>query len=148
MNSHRRDAESHERENQRPKATSSKNSSTPQTNKTYTDFIQTLSDNEREKFREFALLKAKNLPKEPTLPERWVEANWQELYAQFKLTTEAAAYVANTDWTQHPDWKDWLAQMREGVPRFVALRTCFDNKTRKAISDWADERGLIWGAES
>ncbi|MES1026708.1 hypothetical protein ABN584_27850 [Gloeocapsa sp. BRSZ] len=135
--------------NQKLKASFDKTSSFPQTNQTYTDFIQTLSDNEREKFRKFALLKAKNLPKEPTLPERWVEANWQELYAQFKLTTEAAAaYVANTDWTRHPDWEDWLAQMREGVPRFVALGTCFDNKTRKAMSDWADERGLIWGAES
>lgn len=93
--------------------------------------------------------KAKNLPKEPVLPEKWVEANWQELYAQFILTTEAAVVcVANTDWTQHPNWEDCLAQMREGVPRFVALGTCFDNKTRKAISDWADERGLIWGAES
>ncbi|KJH70237.1 hypothetical protein [Aliterella atlantica] len=126
-----------------------KASSAPQTIKTYSDFIQTLSEGEREKFLNFALQKCKALPKLPELPLKWIEAHWQELYAQFKSTPEAAAAeVASTDWTQHPDWYDWLAEMREGVPRFVALGKCFNNKTRRAIADWADERGLIWGTES
>lgn len=124
-------------------------SNTSKTIKTYTDFIQTLSEGERENFLNFALEKCKSLPKLPELPLKWIEAHWQELYAQFKSTpAAAAAFIADTDWTQHPDWNDWLAEMREGVPRFVALGTCFDRKTRRAIADWADERGLIWGTES
>ncbi len=147
--SHERDSQSHKRENRSRKHSQRKASSTPQTIQTYTDFIQTLSESEKESFLTFGLEKCKSLPKLPTLPMKWIEANWQELYAQFNSMAEAgAASIADTDWTQHSDWEDWLAQMREGVPRFVALGTCFDNKTRRAIADWAEERGLIWGAES
>jgi hypothetical protein len=136
-------------ENRTPETISSKASSTLQTIKTYSDFIQTLSESERESFLNFGLEKCKALPKLPELPMKWIEANWQELYALFLSTPGAvAASIADTDWTSHPDWSDWLAQMREGVPRFVGWGTCFDNKTRRAIADWADDRGLIWGAES
>lgn len=121
--------------------------SAPQTYSEYSNFIQTLSESERESFLNFGLEKCKALPKLPELPKKWIEVNWQELYAQFKSTPEAAASIADTDWTSHPDWEDWLAQMREGVPRFVALGTCFDNKKRRAITSWADNCGLIWGAE-
>jgi len=124
-------------------------SSAPQTIKTYSDFANTLSEGEKESFLEFGKKKASQLPKPPELSLKWIEANWQELYALFKSTPEAvAASITDTDWTSHPDWENWLAQMREGVPRFVALGTCFDNKMRRAITDWADDRGLIWGAES
>lgn len=126
-----------------------KDSGNSQTYSDYSDFIKTLSESERESFLEFGNKKASQLPKPPELPLKWIEANWQELYTLFLSTPYAvAASIADTDWTSHPDWENWLAQMREGVPRFVALGTCFDNKTRRAIADWADNRGLIWGAES
>lgn len=136
----------HQTEAESPVQAESENS---KINKTYSDFIKTLSESERESFLEFGNKKASQLPKPPELPLKWIEANWQELYALFLSTPYAmAASIADTDWTSHPDWEDWLAQMREGVPRFVALGTCFDNKTRRAIASWADNRGLIWGAES
>ena len=50
---------------------------------TYTDFIQTLSDDKREKFLEFGLKKAAELPKPPTLPKKWIAQNWQELKEEF-----------------------------------------------------------------
>ncbi len=135
--------------NQSSKPSPDKASSAPQTIKTYSDLIKTLSESERENFLNFSLEKCKSLPKLPELPMKWIEAHSSELYAQFLSTPEAAANgVANTDWTQHQDWNDWLGEMREGVPRFVALGTCFDRKMRRAIADWADERGLIWGTES
>jgi len=137
------------RNEQASESNQGKDLNSSKTIKTYSDFTKTLSESERESFLNFGLEKCKSLPKMPALPMKWIEANWQDLYLQFKFTPEAAAAsIADTDWTQHPDWSDWLAQMREGVPRFVALGTCFDNKTRRAIADWADERGLIWGAES
>ncbi len=136
-------------ENSTPEPINSNASSAPQTIQTYSDLIKTLSEGERENFLNFSLEKCKSLPKLPELPMKWIEAHWQELYAQFVSTPEAvAAAITDTNWTQHSDWEEWLAEMREGVPRFVALGTCFDRKMRRAIADWADERGLIWGTES
>lgn len=118
-------------------------------NKNYSDFIKTLSENERENFWEFGIEKAKKLPKPPELPLKWIEVHWQELRSQWEKTEAGRAAISSQiDWTQYPEWEDWLAQMREGVPRFVAFGTCFDNKTRRVIADWADERGLIWGTET
>lgn len=135
--------------NRLPEALPHKDSNAPQTIKTCSDLIKTLSEGERENFLNFSLEKCKSLPKLPELPMKWIEAHSSELYAQFKSTPEATtATVANKDWTQHSDWEEWLQEMREGVPRFVALGTCFDRKMRRAIADWADERGLIWGTES
>lgn len=128
------------------------NSSALQTIQTYSDFLQTLSETERESFLEFGRKKATALPHPPELPDRWIAANFTEIHKQFLASPAGREtqkqIIAQTDWTQHPEWSDWLAIMREGVPRFVALGTCFDNKTRRAIADWADERGLIWGTES
>ena len=136
-------------ENRIRKATQQKASSSPQTIQTYSDFIQTLSEGERENFWEFGKKKADAMPKPPELPLKWIEANWEELRSQWEQTLEGRAAVnSQVDWTQHPNWVEWLAQMREGVPRFVALGTCFDNKTRRVIADWSLNRGLIWGAES
>ena len=136
-------------ENQESESMRCKAYSASKTIKTYSDLIKTLSEGERENFLNFGLEKCRSLPELPALPMKWIKANWQELYSQFKSIPEAtAALVTSTDWTQHPDWKDWLAQMREGVPRFVALGTCFDNKSRRAIADWAEERGLVWGTEA
>lgn len=137
---------------QPPRTLPDKGSDLSQTNKTYTDFLHTLSEVERENFLEFGRKKAANLPYPPELPDKWIAANFTELHNQFLASPEGAVaqkqIIAQIDWTQHPEWSDWLAIMREGVPRFVALGTCFDNKTRRAIADWADERGLIWGTES
>ena len=115
----------------------------------YSEFLKTLSDSQRENFLNFGRKKASQLPKPPELPDKWIAANWEELRSQWEQTKEGSTAITGlTDWTQHPDWATWLEEMRRGVPRFVALGTCFDNKTRRAIADWADERGLIWGEEA
>ncbi len=138
------------RNDQEPEPLPSKDLNPSKTIKTYSDFIQTLSESERENFWEFGKKKAAQLPRPPELPLKWIEANWEELRSQWEKTeTGQAVRRSQTDWTAHPDWSKWLDFMRNrGVPTFVALGECFDRKTRKAITDWADERGLIWGAES
>ena len=103
--SHERDAQSHERD------TDIRIDHARAKIQIFTDFIQTLSNSERESFLEFGRKKASQLPKSPELPLKWIEANWQELYAQFKSTDEAAvASVSDTDWTQHQDWESWLSE--------------------------------------
>jgi hypothetical protein len=135
---------------QSPKSLPDKPDSAPQTIQTYTDFIQTLSEGERENFWEFGLTKAKQLPRPPELSLKWIEAHWQELRSQWEKT-EAGQTAKNsqTDWTQHPNWSEWLDFIRSrGVPTFVALGEWLDRKTRREIADWADERNLIWGISS
>lgn len=63
--------------------------------------------------------------------------------------SNVASIAADTDWTEHPDWEAWLSFMRSrGVPTFVAYgEDWFDNKTRRAIADWAEEKNLIWVGE-
>jgi Fe2+ or Zn2+ uptake regulation protein len=124
-------------------------SENPKINKNYLDFIRSLSEGERENFLNFGLEKCKSLPKKPALPMKWIEANWEELRSQWEKTEVGRrALNTQTDWTTHPNWSEWLDFMRNrGVPTFVALGEWFDRKTRRAIADWADERGLIWGAE-
>lgn len=73
------------RTNQAPKAATSKGFGSPQTLQTNTDIDQTLSDSdEREKFEKFCRRKMEQLPKMPTLPDRWIEKNLKSLYPQFK----------------------------------------------------------------
>ncbi len=61
-----------------------KDSVSLRSNKTYKTYIDSLSKSEREKFLEFGLKKAAELPKPPALPKKWIERNWQELREEFK----------------------------------------------------------------
>ena len=54
--------------------------------KTYKDFIQTLSQGERESFIKFSRKKAASLPKPPQLPMKWIKANFEELLSQWRET--------------------------------------------------------------
>ena len=65
-----------------------KGSSTSQIYQTYSDLIISLSESQREKFLEFGLRKAAELPKPPALPKKWIERNWQELRAEFCATSQ------------------------------------------------------------
>lgn len=152
---------SQKRENQSLESSQSQDSDLPQTYSDYSNFIQTLSESEREQFEKFVRIEWKKLTtkngelgEEIVSLERFLSRaedikNWYQRFLNSPAGEEVKkSEVASIDWTQHPEWSDWLAIMREGVPRFVALGTCFDHKTRRAIADWADERGLIWGTES
>lgn len=55
-------------------------------------------------------------------------------------TTETVA----TDWTQHPDWEEWLALMRHGISTFIKSGTCLDRQTRRVIAAWAEQNNLVW----
>lgn len=152
---------SNKSESRQPEASPDKDCGEAHTYSDYSNFKHTLSEGEREQFEKFVRIEWKKLTAKNGEPgeeivslERFLSCaedtkNWHQRFLNSPAGEEVKkSSVASTDWTQHPEWSDWLAIMREGVPRFVALGTCFDNKTRRAIADWADERGLIWGNES
>jgi hypothetical protein len=76
------------RNKREPKDAPDKESSSLRSNKTYKDYIDSLSQNQREEFLEFGRNKAAQLPKPPALPQKWIERNWQELAAEFCATSQ------------------------------------------------------------
>jgi hypothetical protein len=71
------------RNKREPQASPNKDSNSLRLNKTYKDYIDSLCPNQREKFLEFGLRKAAELPKPPALPKKWIERNWEELREEF-----------------------------------------------------------------
>lgn len=140
---------SQKRENRELEPLPNKDSSSLRSNKTYLDFKDSLSEGEREKFLEFGLKKAAELPKPPTLPQKWVEQNYHELYEQFKKTPEGKKFVTTQDWANHPNRNEWLEQIRQGKPRFIAQGGPEkERQIRCQFADWAEANNLIWGANS
>lgn len=132
----------HQRNKRSLKPKPDKDSSPYQTINTYSNFINPLSETEREKFLEFGLKKAAELPKPPALPKRWVERNWQELSAEFKKSVPPSLQ----DWSQHPRRDEWIEQIRQGRPRFVAQGgPPEDRETRRQFAQWAEANNLVWG---
>jgi hypothetical protein len=75
------------RNKREPQASPNKDSNSLRLIKTYKDYIDSLSPNQREKFMEFGLRKAAELPRPPTLPKKWVAQNWQELREEFSTAS-------------------------------------------------------------
>ncbi len=147
--SQKRDSKSQKRENESSKPASHKDSNAPKTYKTYKDFKDSLSEDEREKFLEFGLKKARELPKPPTLPQKWVEQNYHELYEQFKKTPEGKKSATTQDWANHPRRDEWIEQIRLGRPRFIAQGgPAEERETRRFFADWAEANNLIWETQS
>ncbi|HEY9615157.1 helix-turn-helix domain-containing protein [Allocoleopsis sp.] len=71
------------RNEREPQASPDNDSNSLRLNKTYKDYIDSLSPSQREKFLEFGLRKAAELPKPPALPKKWIARNWEELREEF-----------------------------------------------------------------
>jgi len=70
-----------------------KDSSFLRSNKTYKDYIDSLCETQREKFLEFGLRKAAELPKPPALAKKWIARNWQELREEFFTTSPSTPSI-------------------------------------------------------
>ncbi|MFP5275409.1 MAG: hypothetical protein ACLGGO_35350, partial [Coleofasciculus sp.] len=137
------------RNNRAPEPASGAGDTGLRSNKTYKDFKYSLSDSEREKFLKFGLNKASQLPKPPTLAVKWIEKHYQELYNQFKRSPEGKSLTPASDWENHPKRDEWIAEIRIGRPRFVALGGPeVERETRRQFAKWAEENNLVWGVES
>ncbi len=135
------------------KASSSKGSSgSPYS---YQIFIKSLSDVAREKFLNFVKEKIKDFPKPINDVQAWLaglnqagQYRWQVYYTMFQNEV-GEAIAPSQDWENHPRWKEAIAAMRTGVPRFIVLGQpgCEDieKSTRQAMADYAEANNLVWG---
>ncbi|WP_242048708.1 MULTISPECIES: MarR family transcriptional regulator [Nostocaceae] len=96
-----------------PEPSPDKDSTNPKIYKNYLDFIDSLSEEEREEFLKFGENKAAQLPHPPTLPRRWVEINVQELSAQWYKSKGQSSPAQNSKWENDPRTRDWLAIIEE-----------------------------------
>ncbi len=132
-------------ENQPPQPSPSKDSHSPQTKQTYSDYTNSLSDSERESFLKFGLEKAKKLPKPPELPHKWIETHWQEILAEWMKVQGKIPQVQQQKWENHPRRDEWLAKIRSlGQFGFYAENNQ-EEKERREFFNWANANNLIWG---
>ncbi|MEM7552603.1 MAG: hypothetical protein AAF378_00615 [Cyanobacteria bacterium P01_A01_bin.84] len=117
-------------------------SQNPKTIKTYLDFKDSLSESERESFLKFANTKVAELPKPPTLPNKWIEANFEELKNlwQEHTKTSGSTHCEAAGSTNKLDFENWDVSSHEG--QYFALKNrglaefC-ENPTSKAWYEWA-----------
>ncbi|WP_051470207.1 hypothetical protein [Fischerella sp. PCC 9605] len=114
-------------------------------NKIYIDFLDSLSEGERESFLEFGKNKAAQLPRPPELPLKWIEANFEELAAQWRKTPSGVA--TSSKWENDPRCQEWLDKIRSlGFAAFIYENGSRD-KEREDFYKWANSKNLIWGDE-
>lgn len=134
-------------ENRQPEPLPDKNSKNPHTLQTYSDFKNTLSDEEREYFLDFGKKKASQLPRPPELPQRWIEKNFDELRSQWYKSTGIVSPVQSAKWETDPRRQEWLDKIRSlGFAAFIYESGDLD-KERKEFYEWVNSNNLIWGDE-
>ncbi|MDJ0903598.1 MAG: hypothetical protein QNJ55_32870 [Xenococcus sp. MO_188.B8] len=72
--------------------------------------LTALKKEEREKFLEFAFQKVDELPKRPTLPKRWINTHFEELYSEWKKQAAPETQQATKD-KQFAEWYDLMHQL-------------------------------------
>lgn len=126
-----------------------KGSKSPQTNSDYSNFIQTLSDGERESFLEFGRKKAAAMPNPPQLPDKWIAAHFTELYRQFVASpagreAKKQAITAQYDWHNDPRFNDWIWKAFNGGYLW-AQEDEAEREDRYAFYCWAQETNAYEG---
>lgn len=131
---------------QEPETLATKEIQNSKINKTYSEFINTLSFEEREEFLKFGEQKAAQLPHTPTLPRRWIEQNWQELSGQWYKSKGKTPPAQNSKWETDSRTPNWLAIIEETANplEFVA-----GDKEKLDFVRWAKEtKQFSWLRES
>ena len=72
--------------------------------------LEQISAEEREKFLEFAWKKVDELPKRPTLPKKWIAANFDDLYSEWKKSSAPVVRQAAKD-KQFAEWYELMRQL-------------------------------------
>ena len=72
--------------------------------------LKALKKEEREKFLIFANQKVDELPRRPTLPKRWINVHFDELYSEWKKQAAPEIQKATKD-KQFAEWYDLMRQL-------------------------------------
>ncbi|MBD2472385.1 hypothetical protein [Nostoc sp. FACHB-145] len=152
--SHKRDSQSHERDTKSSESLHCNNSSNPQIYSDKSD-IQTLSDlkqQERESFEKFVREEYKKTEGKEirTTVAAFVRGDhFQEWYQKYKNRPEAIKFTQNEKWTNHPQRDEWIENIRQGKPRFIAQGGPKEEReTRRQFAEWAEANNLVWGMET
>ena len=125
-----------------PESLPAKDSGSPKTIKTYLDFKDSLSEEERESFLNFGKKKASQLPKPPELTFKWIEANFEELAEDWNKSRGKTP--STRKWNDDCRTEQWLAELEEleNPLAFFAPGDKLD-KEKQAFSRWAEESKLV-----
>ena len=130
------------RNKREPEPLPDKDSGTPKTIKTYLDFKDSLSENERKSFLNFVNQKVAELPKPPTLPNKWIEANFEELKNLWEnqTSTSGSIHCEAAGSTKKLDFENWEKSSHEGqyfALMNLGLAKFSENSTSSAWYEWA-----------
>ncbi|MEO0933861.1 MAG: hypothetical protein AAFY21_08905, partial [Cyanobacteria bacterium J06641_2] len=130
------------RNKREPEPLPDKDSETPKTIKTYSDFKDSLSEDEKESFLEFAFSKVAELPKRPTLPLKWIETNFEELKNLWEKQTNANRSIdcgaaSSTNVLNFENWEESSHHGQYSALTNLGLAKFCENSTSKAWYEWA-----------
>lgn len=96
---------------------------------------------EREKFLDFAMDRVNELPTRPTLPSKWIAANFDDLYSEFKLSSAPETQEATKD-KQFAEWCDLMRAVGKLHRKFESRKTgewvLVDNcGAERSYEDWS-----------
>ncbi len=142
--SHERDSQSHERENRSRKHPQRKASSALQTIQTYSDFIQTLSEGERENFETFIREEWRRLKGDEIVSlDRFLakpedQQSWHERFLKSPVGKEAKkrAIASSHDWRNDPCFIEWIHEAFNRGYEWVHEDEA-EREQRKTFYDWA-----------
>ncbi|WP_206758274.1 helix-turn-helix domain-containing protein [Nostoc sp. FACHB-190] len=127
------------------KALPDKDSSTPQINNTYLDFIDSLSEEEREDFLKFGESEATQLTNPPIrLPRAWIKEHWEDLASRWYKSKGKTPPTQTEKWKNHPQRQEWIDKIRAlGFAAFIYESGSQDSE-RQQFYEWASSQNLIW----
>lgn len=126
-----------------PKTPTTKEVQAPKINKTFKEFKDSLSVEERESFEKFGLKMASDLPDPPQLPKKWIAKNWEEIRDKWLLETNKPSESQTNKWENHPQRAEWLEIINtQGYGIFVYESGDLDPE-RNEFLDWAMKQGLV-----
>ncbi|BAZ36667.1 hypothetical protein NIES4101_25870 (plasmid) [Calothrix sp. NIES-4101] len=128
--------------NQELKPLSNKDFNAPSDHSDQSNLFRSLSEEERERFLEFANKKASELPVPPTLPGKWIEAHFEELHVLWKKRESSieVTHCGERDSTNVLNFENWDAINHEGqyiTLMGIGLAKFCENKISKAWYEWA-----------
>lgn len=115
----------------------------PKNNKTYKDFQDSLSDEERESFLKFGDEMSKQLPKPPQLPSKWIAKNWEEIRDKWLQSTNKPSTTQTHKWADHPQRAEWLEIINTRGTGIFVFEDGEYSEERNEFLDWAVKENLV-----
>ena len=134
----------------KPRKTNVESDSPDSSSDCYSNFLLSLSQNQREKFLAFCQQQANQLPKPPILVKRWIQNNWEELRSLWCKNCPDVVYetgnVSHKDWHNHPRFSRWKRRLecQYQAPYFITLlKNGGTEEERRAFARWAIDNKIV-----